>query len=56
MQNRAGLAVTGKVIPHICLIKPSFHGDTMHLDAEGMPTLKVPRDVSKDGKDVIEVK
>lgn len=34
-----GALVQARAYPKLVLIRPTSHGDTLHLDAPGMPTL-----------------
>lgn len=38
-----GALVQARAYPKLVLIRPTSHGETLHLDAPGMPTLVLPR-------------
>jgi len=48
---KGGNIVTGRQKPKMVLIVPSLHGDSLHLDAPGMDTVKLPAEIKyTDGK------
>lgn len=40
--TRDGRFVTQREVPRMCLLRPTIEGDTMRLDAPGMPSLDLP--------------
>ncbi|CAH1779413.1 unnamed protein product [Owenia fusiformis] len=54
--NNDNRMITARDEPTLLLINPSFHGNMMHLDAPGMPTVKVPTEPNIEGALVYTVK
>ncbi|CAH1791886.1 unnamed protein product [Owenia fusiformis] len=56
IMSAEGKTVTARTDPTLVLVEPSIHGDSMHLDAPGMPTIKVPTHPSIEGTTCYQVK
>lgn len=48
--------VTQRQQPILALIKPSIHGDELHLDAQDMPTLKLTHQTNKSTRSTIAIR
>ena len=48
--------VTARQKPKMVLIVPSLHDNTLHLDAPGMDTLKLPAEIKCTNREVLRFK
>lgn len=53
---RNGNMVTARQKPKMVLIVPSLHDNTLHLDAPGMDTLKLPAEIKCTNREVLRFK